>query len=145
MADSFDIEAPDLRKFISDVKEVDPRLATAFRRELRRSGDEIIAAQKGELGSGDTRDLIARGLKVRVTAGTTRQGISVTTAGPRVGGASLAKVFERKKFRHPVFGTGEWADQAGFPYFNKPAQAGYDRMRKRVETAVDDILRRIGS
>lgn len=145
MVEGFDIEAPDLRSLIQDVKAFDPKMATALRRELRRSGDEIIAAQKDELGVGDLHSQIAAGLRTRITAGTTRQGISIVTNGPRSGGASLAKVFERDTFRHPVFGSGDWVDQEGTPYFNKPAQAGYERMRERIETAVDDILRSIAT
>lgn len=145
MVDGFDVEAPDLRRLFQDVKAFDPKMATALRRELRQSGDEILSAQKDELGNGDLHSQIAAGLRTRITAGTTRQGIGIVSNGPRSGGASLAKVFERKTFRHPVFSTGEWAEQSGTPYFNKPAQAGYQRMRERLDAAVDDILRRIAT
>lgn len=139
----FDIDAPDFRTLIAQVREVEPRLATALRRELRRSGDAIIGRQRAEVGSGEVRDQIAAGLRTRITAGRTRQSVSIGSSGPRRGGASLAKVFERKRFRHPVFGTGEWADQDGHPYFNKPAQEGFDEMRERLAEAVDDMIRRI--
>jgi hypothetical protein len=139
----FDIEAPDLRGLIQHVRDFEPRLATALRREFRRSGDDIISAQRAELGSGETRDQIAAGLRTRVTAGATRQSVGITSAGPRKGGASLAKVFERRAFRHPVFGSSAWVDQPGHPYFNKPVKDGAERMRERLELAVDDILERI--
>lgn len=145
MADGieFDIDAPDFRRLIQQVREVEPRLATALRRELRRSGDSIIARQRAELGSGDVRSQIAAGLRTRVTAGTTRQSVSIVTNGPRVGGASLAKVFERRTFRHPVFGRDEWVEQAGHPYFNQPVKEGFDDMRERLADTVDDTIRSI--
>lgn len=139
----FDIDAPDFRTLIQQVREVEPRLATGMRREFRRSGDSIISRQRAELGDGETRSQIAAGLRTRITAGRTRQSISIASSGPRVGGASLAKVFERKTFRHPVFGTGEWVDQDGHPYFNKPAREGYDDMRDRLAEVVDDTIRSI--
>lgn len=46
---SFDIETPDLRGLLAGLKDVEPKLATNLRRELRQSGDGIIAAQKSIL------------------------------------------------------------------------------------------------
>lgn len=45
----FDIDAPDLRRFLEHVKAFDPKLATAVRRQLRESGAEIIAEQRAIL------------------------------------------------------------------------------------------------
>lgn len=143
MVDDFDIEAPDLRTLIARVREFDPKMATALRREFREAGQEIIAQQRDRLGSGDVRDQIAAKLRTKVVAGKTRQSIGIATGGPVVGGASLAKVFERSSFRHPVFNTGQWAEQAGYPYFNKPVREGADRMRERIDASIDDVIRRI--
>ena len=43
---SFDIETPDLRGLLDGLKEIDPKLATNLRRELRKSGDQVIEEQK---------------------------------------------------------------------------------------------------
>jgi hypothetical protein len=145
MADGieFDINSPDLRSLIQQVREVEPKLATALRRELRQAGTDIIADQRQQLGGGEVRDQIAAGLRTRITAGRTRQSVSIVSSGPRVGGVSLGKLFERRQFRHPVFGTDQYVDQDGYPYFNRPARAGFDAMRSRLEQAVDDTIRRI--
>lgn len=45
----FTLETPDLRSFMARVREFSPKLATEVRRELRRSGDSIIAAQRAIL------------------------------------------------------------------------------------------------
>jgi hypothetical protein len=140
---SFDIDSPDLRSLLTALKEVEPKLATDLRRELRRSGDAIIGKQRDALGSGDTRDAIGSGLRTRVTAGKTRQSISVSSSGPKRGGANMAKLFELRRFRHPVFGSGTWVEQSGFPYFNTPARSGFDEMRERIADVVDDAIGRV--
>lgn len=131
------VETPDLRRLLGDLKEVEPRLATALRRELRQAGDEIIGAQQQELGSGDLRDEIAAGLRTRVTAGKTRQGVAIRSTGPRKGGANMARVLQMAIIRHPVFGTDTWVDQNGHPYFFKPVT---DELRNRMTNRVDDAL-----
>ena len=51
MADEFefDLDAPDIKGLLEHVKGFSPSLARDLRREFRRAGDEIIAAQKAEL------------------------------------------------------------------------------------------------
>jgi hypothetical protein len=51
MADElgFDLEAPDLRRFLDHLKEFNPALARELRKELRASGDAIIAEQRAIL------------------------------------------------------------------------------------------------
>lgn len=141
----FDIDAPDFRALIARVKEFDPKMATALRRELRTSGDGIIDAQRELLDAdGPVTQQIAAGLRTRVTAGTTRQSVSIKSTGPRVGGYNLAKVLEKRIIRHPVFGRADqWVEQPGRPYFNPPIKREYRDMRDRIENAVADTLRRI--
>ncbi|MAP64045.1 MAG: hypothetical protein CMH34_09955 [Microbacterium sp.] len=140
---SFDIEQPDLRGLLSSLKEINPKLVTRLRRELRQSGDEITQAQKRKLreGGGSStglRDRIAQGLKTRIVAGKTRQGIDVKTTGPKVGGYNLARIMQATTFRHPVFGSSEWVDQSGHPYFFEPATNEVrDLMRNRIEAAIE--------
>lgn len=146
MADAeFDIEAPDFRTLIARVKEFDPKMATVLRRELRQSGDGIIAAQRELLAAdGPVTEQISAGLRTRVTAGKTRQSVSVKSTGPRVAGYNLAAVFEKRVIRHPVFGdTNAWVEQPGRPYFNPPIKREYAAMRGRIADAVENTLRRM--
>lgn len=183
---SFDIEAPDLQSVLAGLKEVNPRLATNLRRELRASGDEIIAAQRAILAkrpgrvtgsekklrlitprngdrpyfafrrtyqTGDAREggvsnlrsAIAAGLRTRVSTGTTRQGVEVKTTGPRNGAANMARVWQTRQFRHPVFGDpSRWEIQNGQPYFFGPVNDELRTlMRERIERAVTDALNAI--
>ncbi|MBW9094641.1 hypothetical protein JNB62_13170 [Microbacterium jejuense] len=183
----FDIETPRLKEVIDRLKAINPKLATNLRRELRASGEEIIAAQRAELAKrpprvgssqkklrlitprngdkpyfafrrtyqpGDTReggvsnlrDQIAAGLRTRVVTAASRDGVEVKTNGPRVGGSNMARVWQSKEFRHPVFGNdSEWAVQFGSPYFFGPVTDELrNNMRDRITRAVDDALAAAG-
>lgn len=181
MADSvsFTVEPVNLRAILAEIKEIDPKLANAMRREFRRAGDEILAAQRAALSKrpprvgGSSRQLrlirprngrkpylafrriykegetrtggvsklrskISAGLRVRTIASTRRQAIEFKTTGPRNGGANMARVFEKRMFRHPVFGgSGEWVPQYGQPYFFKPVT---DEMRQRMADRINQII-----
>lgn len=178
---TFTVEPVNLREILNDLKEIDPKLANNLRREWRRAGDEILAAQRAALSKrpprvggsttglrlirprngrkpyfafrrtfteGDTRvggvsnlrAKIAAGLRVRTVAGTRRQAIEFKTSGPTSGGANMARVFEKKQFRHPVFGEG-WVPQFGQPYFFKPVSDEMrQRMADRVNQSIDDAF-----
>ncbi len=185
MADavSFTVEPVNLRAILAQIKEVDPKLANNLRREFRRSGDEILAAQRNALAKrpprvggssqqlrlirprngrkpylamrriyreGETRtggvsklrSKISAGLRVRTIASARRQAVEFKTTGPRNGGANMARVFEKRMFRHPVFGGGgEWVPQYGQPYFFKPVTDEMrSRMAGRINSAIDDAL-----
>lgn len=180
---NFDLEAPDLRTVLAGAKEFDPRLATNLRRELRESGNEIIAKQRKILAgrparitgsvkrlrlitpkngdkpywafrrtyqTGDAREggvshlraKIAAGLRTRVITGARRQGVEVRTSGPRNDGVNMARVWQAKQFRHPVFGDdSRWAVQAGQAYFFEPVTDELrNNMRARIDRAITDAL-----
>ncbi|MCC2030614.1 hypothetical protein [Microbacterium allomyrinae] len=80
------------------------------------------------------RDGIKAGLRTRVVTGKTRQGIEIKTTGPKVDGFNQAKVWNKRRFRHPVFGNKEkWADQKGQPYYRRPIMDGRDDLLRRTE------------
>ena len=180
---SFTVEPVNLREILSDLKEIDPKLANNLRREFRRAGDEILAAQRAALatrpprvggstkglalirprngrkpyfafrrryGEGETRtggvsklrSKIAGGLKVRTIASARRQAVEFRSGGPTNGGANMARVFEKRMFRHPVFGgAAQWVPQYGQPYFFKPVTTEMrQRMADRIQQSIDDAL-----
>ncbi|MHC9046811.1 hypothetical protein ACYX8G_19675 [Microbacterium saperdae] len=181
----FDIEAPDLRGLLGSLKEFSPALARDLRRDLRSSGDDIIAEQRKlltgnlpgpinkqglelrwirpkngrkpylafrntyETGDGsdggvdNLRAKIRAGLKTRVTAGRVRSDVAVRSTGPRNGGSNMARVFQAKIFRHPVFGSRSWAYQQGIPYFWGPAYRGADQMREKVTGLLETAAARL--
>ncbi len=142
----FSIESPDLPGLLRKLKEISPKLATNLRRELRASGEVIIQAQRAELAEGGpsatgTRDQIASGLKTRIVAGKTRQGIDIKTTGPKRDGYNLARIFQSKEIRHPVYGADVWVEQPGRPYFFKPATSELrDMMRDRIQQVIAEAV-----
>lgn len=175
----FEFELPDLRGLFADLKAVAPKLATDVRRDLRGTGDSIIAEQRkiltgrlpgpirktgstvrmvypkgrkpylairntyetGEGSEGGVDDLRAKiraGLKTSVTSGKTRSSVQIKTTGPRNDGYNMAKTWQSRRFRHPIFGMLGWMDQQGQPYFWKPAYDGLDDMQRKVQHILDD-------
>ncbi|MGZ0067862.1 hypothetical protein [Microbacterium arborescens] len=86
------------------------------------------------------RDGVKSGLRLRVVAGKTRQGLEFKTTGPKgEDGFNKAKFWNKARFRHPVFGNTErYVDQKGQPYFRAPVMRGRDRLMRSAE----EILQR---
>ncbi|MBW9118886.1 hypothetical protein JNB63_02140 [Microbacterium trichothecenolyticum] len=134
-----------------------PRVGSS-ERKLRlitpKNGDRPYFAFRRTYQPGDTReggvsnlrDQIAAGLRTRVVTTSRREGVEIKTSGPRVGATNMARVWQAKQFRHPVFGdTSRWAVQFGQPYFFGPVTDELrDRMRQRIIRAVDDALTAAG-
>lgn len=184
---SIDIDSPDLRGLFEHVRQFDAGLAAELRRRLRRSGDEIIAAQRAVLAgakpgsvrrvgtrirrvtpknrasylavravletgadregaSSRLRQRIAQGLSTRVVTGSRRQSVLIRTSGPREGGYNLALLWEKRIWRHPVFGNrNAWVYQQGRPYFYDPIRDRVVKMQNDIADAVQTILDRIGN
>lgn len=78
--------------------------------------------------------------------GAKREGVEVKTTGPRIGGSNMARVWQKKQFRHPVFGGTGWAVQFGHPYFFGPVTDELrNRMAARIQRAVNDAVDAAGS
>lgn len=85
------------------------------------------------------RERIKAALKTRVVAGATRSGISIR-ADKSVGGV-MVKGWNKKVFRHPVFGSREqFVTQYGQPYWWEPIKRGQADAREKALTAIDDAL-----
>lgn len=99
-----------------------------------------------EGGDSNLRQQIADGLRTRVVTGAKREGVEVKTTGPRIGGSNMARVWQAKQFRHPVFGGAGWAVQFGHPYFFGPVTDELrNRMQDRVKKAIDAAVDAAGS
>lgn len=176
---------PDLRSLFADLRAFAPKLATGVRRDLRRTGDDVIAKQRrilsgplpgpirktgstlrlivprngrapyyairntyetgdgSEGGVDDLRSKIRAGLKTTVTSTQTRSAIQIKTTGPRNDGYNMAKTWQARRFRHPIFRTLGWMDQQGQPYFWEPAYDGVEDMQRKVQHILDDAVNHI--
>ena len=120
------------------------RLITPKNRKTGKTGKPYLARRvtyhAGETrqgGDSDLRQQISRGLRTRVLTGAKREGVEVKTTGPRIGGSNMARVWQAKQFRHPVFGGEGWAVQFGHPYFFGPVT---DELRTRMQNRVKKAL-----
>lgn len=105
-----------------------------------------LAGQTREGGDSNLRQQIADGLRTRVVTGAKREGIEIRTTGPRIGGSNMARVWQSKQFRHPVFGGDGWAVQFGHPYFFGPVTDELrNHMNDRIQAAIDGAIARAGS
>ncbi|WP_336627370.1 MULTISPECIES: hypothetical protein [unclassified Microbacterium] len=104
------------------------------------------AGETRQGGDSDLRRQISDGLRTRVITGAKREGVEVKTTGPRIGGSNMARVWQSKQFRHPVFGGEGWAVQFGHPYFFGPVTDELrTRMQNRVKQAIDAAVDAAGS
>lgn len=104
------------------------------------------AGETRQGGDSDLRQQISDGLRTRVITGAKREGVEVKTTGPRIGGSNMARVWQSKQFRHPVFGGEGWAVQFGHPYFFGPVTDELrTRMQDRVKKAIDAAVDAAGS
>lgn len=186
----FEMEVPDLRSLLADMKAFDPKLATGLRKGLRAVGGVVIAEQRaalagpkpgkirktgsrlrtikskdgrktykalrnvydegsdgGEASSRKLRDVIGAGLRVSIVAGKSRQGVQIKTTGPNVGGANMARVYQAKTFRHPVFADASksssrwvWVYQRGVPYFWDPVNNNWKSISVEMLKVLDDAM-----
>lgn len=91
-------------------------------------------------GVDDLRSKIRAGLKTGITSTANRSSIQIKTTGPRNDGYNMAKTWQSKRFRHPIFGMLGWMDQQGQPYFWGPAYDGVDDMQHKVQRILDDAV-----
>ncbi|WP_104116968.1 hypothetical protein [Arthrobacter sp. B1805] len=89
------------------------------------------------------RNRLKSGLKTRVVTGATRSGISIR-ADKSVGGA-MTKTWNKRTFRHPVFGKKTYVTQFGQPYWWDPIKRGQQEARTNALAAIDKALEQIGS
>lgn len=95
--------------------------------------------------STNLRGSIKRNLRTRVVAGKTRSGIRIEAVKtPSTNGGKkydMAKVWNKKTFRHPAFGgRGQYITQYGQPYWWKPISKGAKKASAQAEKAIADAL-----
>lgn len=148
------VRAPDLRRLLADLKEFEPKLATALRRTIRNAGKVAAEDSKRAVlsgpGSGRTglRAGIAAGIGVRVMTGRSTQGVRIVSTGSRLPANKkpMVKAYNQASFRHPLFGdTRHWYPQQGRPYFGSVIGAHRAQFQRAVQDALDEAARTIAN
>ena len=142
-------DVSEFKRLFDKSSQVDKKLMTALRRNIRVAGEKAADASRREVDSGGgsktgLRMGIAAGIKVKVMTGA-RAGVTIVASSAQMpaGKESLVRAWESAKgWRHPVFGnTGAWTVQHGHPYFAKPIFNQRDSVRTAVETAMEEAAR----
>lgn len=138
------------KRLFDKSSQVDKKLMTALRRNIRVAGEKAADASRREVdnGGGSKTGLrmgIAAGIKVKVMTGN-RAGVTIVASSAQMpaGKESLVRAWEGAKgWRHPVFGR--WVEgqpaQHGHPYFARPIFDQRDSVRAAVEAAMEEAAR----
>lgn len=118
------------------------RRSIEYRKKLKR----FVVVKRNDYGSvsvkrrGDStgmREAIKAGIKLRIRAGESKQGIDIATSGPKQNGFNKARFWNARRFRHPVFGRADsYVYQAGQPYI-KPAYEARPKIRDRAREILE--------
>ena len=140
-----------------DLDEPPPGLVTSVKKETRvtsrtssryRAGFKVTKRSyvtdvetSGARGrSRGSREEIKAKLRSRVMAGARSQGLRISGSGE-----AFAKAYNKKRFRHPVFGdTSTWIDQAGNPYFEEVIWDYQKMIEDEFWAAIDEGLMALG-
>ena len=141
-------DVSEFKRLFDKSSQVDKKLMTALRRNIRVAGEKAADASRLAVDSGGgsktgLRMGIAAGIKVKVMTGA-RAGVTIVASSSSMpaGKERLVRAWEGKKgWRHPVFGTDTWVVQHGHPYFAKPIFDRRNDVRAAVEKAMEEAAR----
>ena len=141
------VESEDFHALFVAAKDADATLYKGLRKAMREAGAPIVADVRAEIdkipSSGKHRTGIRTALKagtrVAISTSAKSAGIRIVTSPSKLppNKRGLAKAMNRERFRHPVFGRpGQYAEQAGRPYFG----AAIDRHRAEVRDRIEQVM-----
>ena len=154
------VDAGQFKRLFDKSSQVDKKLKTALRRNIRQVAElaadasrlEVTGHPGGTVSATPThtglRLAIASGITVKVMTGN-RAGVTIVASSAQMpaGKGSLVRSWEigggsAKGWRHPVFGnTGAWVTQKGHPYFARTIYGRRDLVRTAVESAMSEALK----
>jgi hypothetical protein len=139
-----DVKTADFKRLFDKSSQVDKKLKTALRRNIRKVGSEAVEAVRNAVGTGPSiRSNIAAGVQLKVMTGT-RAGVAIVASSSQMepGKERLVRAWEASKgWRHPVFATDAWVPQQGNPYFRKTIFSRRAQVRAVVEQAMQEALK----
>lgn len=140
-----------------ELDSYDKELARELRRRIKNAGQ--VAADKvkdtlrlpspgGGDDSGEGRAALIQATRVSVSFGKSAAGAKITTGSNRLSAENkgLLNVYNKKTFRHPVYGNREnWVPQEGRPYFGAAIMSVMNKaILDEIQAAIDDSLAEVG-
>jgi len=115
-------------RVMRDIKAFDPALAKALRVKFRIVAATVVADVKRTIleptpGGADhnvgVRQGLADGTRLSILTGKRVSGVRISTSSAKLAAAhqAMAKAYNKRSFRHPVFGRDTWVSEGGRPYF----------------------------
>ena len=146
------VEAQAFNALFGKTSQVEPKLKAALRKRMKTAADQAAADVRAEVlkaprshGAGRSRGLrkgIAAGVKVTLSTSSSKVGVAIQATGSKLPPdmRRLVRAYNKPKFRHRVFGTGRWVEQAGRPYFTQPIEARTADVQAAVLAAMEDAV-----
>lgn len=150
-------EAESFRDLFGKTSGVDAKLKAALRKRMKAAADLAAADVKTEVrkpprskGRGrhrGLRDGIAAGITITLSTSATKVGVAIQATGSKLPPdmRRLVRAYNKPRFRHRVFGSSTWVDQAGRPYFNAPIEAHQADIQAAVVEAMKDATESLTS
>jgi anti-sigma factor RsiW len=141
------IDPAQFARLMRDVRGFDAELAKAIRRRLRDAADPAVKDVKRRLLSAPShqrthslRKALAAGTKLSIRTGAGTAGVSIRTTGAKLPAdkQAMVRAFDKRSFRHRVFGRDVWKVQPGRPYFGAVLDERKQPMQAAMEHALDD-------
>ena len=151
------VRAEDWYKVAADLRAFEPALLKTLRKRLRDAGQKAVDAVREKLAEsspdggpdeGRNRAALAAGTRAVVSFAKRGGSVKVTTSASKLAEEhrAILAAYNMRRWRHPVFGAGTWADQSGLPYFYGAVMgAGTREMREGIQAAIDDAVRAMGA
>lgn len=155
---TFAADPAQFRALMAEIKEFEPSLARALRKNLRKMGGTVADQMKVEVrkapptggksrGRHQSRDQIAAGIGVAIATGKKRQGVFVTGTARRMaaGHKPMPRAYNKKQFRHPVFASSKkrvtrWVSQQGNPYFGRTIKKNEPGIEQSIQDALIEAI-----
>ena len=164
-------DARQFKELLGKTSAFEPKLRTALRKRIRAEADkgakearEEVAKAPGTvagrtrvnlgtrgfqshkgLKARGVRQGIAAGIKVQVAAnGSRKVGVFIRSTGAGLPPSQrfMVRAWDKEAgWRHPVFGTSEWVQQKGRPYFGSVIAKREQEIAEGVKRALDEAAR----
>lgn len=165
------VDARDFHFILKAAKQLDRKLYSGLRTNLRKAAEAATADVKAEVLKAprfpstrrstrerqtSLRQQLAAGTRVQIAAseGSRRVGVFIKTAPKTPDGKTLVVKYDSVDgWRHPVFARrgeghgshkGKWVTQYGRPYFGSVIEKHADDMERAVKRALDEAADAIG-
>jgi hypothetical protein len=138
----FRVDAKELSALFAAAKAAEGQIQVELRRGIKAAAKPVVDAIKADAGFSSR---IPASIKAK--ASFAKKGASVLIVADAKKAPEAGPLNNKGKggsFKHPVFGTDTWVQQAARPFFQTGALRGAPAADKAMLTVMDDIARKLG-